>query len=262
MSLSALVACGARTSPDAPAHDGDSAASDAGAASPTCASPPRNERPCGPLRFRISTAESCAIAVTSCDDGVDGEAFQRWECGSSGCTDEERARYEGTRVRVLAMNRCGRGHLVGYCDGTRIAELFRELDLGAYLGRRARPRIGMIGESLTCNGYEPLDRATLLGWTLPDEYLGHPEHLAAEWDVIVVCRGAEWYLRDEELATLSQFVIEHGKGVVLSQDYVSYGIEPRVNAISAPCGFVFQPIAVGWSFAEADLACVPDYPGP
>lgn len=66
---------------------------------------------------------------------------------------------------------------------------------------------------------------------------------------------------------MRRFVVEDGKGLLVSRDYIYtsdlYPLDEEREAIlgdlTGPAGFVFDPIALGWSRAAANEACVPDF---
>ncbi len=59
------------------------------------------------LEFTIETRQSCSITLAE-GSTLDGEAF---------------IDASGTRERVLALDRWGKGHVMAWCDATTLADL-------------------------------------------------------------------------------------------------------------------------------------------
>lgn len=230
----------------------------------------RRRLPCSRMVWEMGTRASCAIVASDCTDPLDGEAFQRGACptevgGWAECPDEEFRL--ATKFRVLAMNRSGNGHIVGWCDSTTLVELLEKIPLARYLGQTTSPRVASIGDSWPCKA-PSIPGATYLGPALPDRYVQEPAQLAVDWDVVILCERIDEL---ESLRTLTQvmrrFVVEDGKGLLVSRDYIYtsdlYPLDEEREAIlgdlTGPAGFVFDPIALGWSRAAANEACVPDF---
>jgi hypothetical protein len=199
---------------------------------------------------------------------VDGEVFQRGECsglfGHRGdCADAEERR--STRYRVLAMNRWGRGHIVGWCDSTSLVERFDAQDLGRYLGRVATPRVATIGDGWCGRLRGRPTGATHLGSVLPPQYVADPAVLAADWDVLVFCPRSMAAADASAIgAAITRFVVEDGRGALIAMDYwvgLSSGSAylDAVNATTRSAGFAFDAIDLGPTSGTVELDCVADY---
>jgi hypothetical protein len=221
---------------------------------------------CGSLRLRVSTQGSCSITLADCARALDGEAFQAGTCpdpGSIAPACPEREKILTSAYRILAMNRFGRGHVMGWSDSTTLTALMRQIDIARYLGGAATPRLASLGGGWPCvtgSLGEAVPNATHLGPELPEEYRRQPDVLARDWDAVVACplRGSTL---DGWVETLRPFVETFGKGLLITTDYsLQAGTPPfdTANAITGPAGFVFEAINLGYSTVDAELTCVPD----
>ena len=240
---SLVLACGARTDLLPEEHGGGSGGA-----------PPMEEPPverCGDVLVTVETKKSCSIDVLDGFD-MDLEGF---------------IEVDGERHRVLAMDRWGAGHIVGYCDSTSVHELVEAADLFTYLGRRPAPRVASVGYRSLCRPGELSEtfppEVEYLGLTLPAEYRGRPAALAEDWDVIVWCGyDMDWsYGWVEELRS---FVETHGKGLLATMDYAynNAGRDDytRTSEITRQAGIGFRPANLDWAPLTIDVTCVPDYP--
>jgi hypothetical protein len=238
---------------------------------PTCAGVVAEEAApgtsCGALRLHLGTQASCSITLADCRRALDGEAFQAGTCPDPGgiapvCLDPEKRVISA--YRILAMNRSGHGHVVGWCDSTTLTALLRQVDLARYLGRSDTPRVAALGGGYPCTGEllrEAIPDVTIFGPELPAEYLRQPDALARDWDALITCplRGSTL---DGWVETLRPFVETHGKGVLIATDYSTQVDTPpfdTANAITGPAGFVFEAVNLGYSTVDAELTCVPDF---
>src|SRR5262245_28132675 len=236
---------------------------------PTCAGVVGEVAPstsCGPVRLRVVTQEAGSITLADCGRAVDGEAFQAGTCPdprgiAPECPDREKILTSA--YRILAMNRFGQGHLVGWSDSTTLTALMRQVDIARYLGRTDTPRLATLGGAWPCVTGSPGDavpNATYLGPELPEEYRRQPDVLARDWDAIVACplRGSTL---DGWVETLRPFVETHGRGLLITTDYSLQADTPpfdTANAITGPAGFLFEAINLGYSTVDVELTCVPD----
>ncbi len=216
---------------------------------------------CNPVSFEVATRASCDMRLV---DGVEVDG-----AGYLSVNGEERL--------VFAMSRWGDGHVIAWCDSTSGIELMEEFPGWEYLGQSETPRIAVIGSHWGCD-----DRTSYPYWAnqMPDEYVGNPQKLAEDWDVIMLCGfhmgidpDAETLPDDPEALwpddlqpTLTSFVKDYGKGLYMVMDY--YGNVVRdydlvhMNDISRDAGFEFLPSNLPWGDASATFAldCVPDVP--
>lgn len=263
--LLAVTGCGARS-------DLGPSSNDAGASSPTPVptSPPPSDCAdagapppavsCAPLQANLTVAAACSIARPACAP-VDAEGFVSVPtcpgCGIDQCDDSDSA-----PERVLVMNRLGKGHVIGWCDSTKLVWLMEQIEAVRYLGQSAAPRVASLGK-YPCNHIDGIPGATHLGPALPAEY-GDGASLAADWDVLVAC-GADADFGAAFAPAVLSFVRDHGRGLLAVSDYVcdSAKIEPafeQMNAITSQAGFVFEPVNLGYGNGELVAGCVADYP--
>ncbi|MBW2275851.1 MAG: hypothetical protein JRF63_00075 [Deltaproteobacteria bacterium] len=208
---------------------------------------------CENIEFNIATQQSCAISIL---DGfeIDGEGFIE-------LYDEE--------YRVFAMDRWGDdGHIIAWCDSTTINALLEAFNVTGYLGQVEEPVVASFGDYYLCNpdgleGYMP-DYVNYLGEDMPAEYIGHPELMAADFDVLILCGFRIDWLTDWS-AEIQSFVTDYGKGFLPAMDYegtVTLEDFDKVNEIIAPTGIEFEPLNLAWAPASCSvvLECVPDLP--
>ena len=205
---------------------------------------------CETLNFSFSTQQACTIGVLP-GAQIDGEGF---------------ITVDGTDHRVLALNRLGAGHVIGWCDGTTTRELLQHQVLVKYLGQMQAPRVASFGRSVLCqpganpSSIEP-NQATYLGESLPAQYVGDPAKLAQDWDVVVYCGLYEW--STDWSSTLEPYVSCYGKGVLGVMDYRDSAQQAsdfdNINVLMAPAGFKFEPTSIDWASGSGQFAeCVPD----
>jgi len=208
---------------------------------------------CEDIEFDIATQQSCAISIM---DGfeVDGEGFIE-------LYDEEH--------RVFALDRWGEdGHIVAWCDSTTVNALLEAFNVTGYLGQVEDPVVASFGDFYLCNpdgleGYMP-DYVNYLGEDMPSEYVGHPELMAADFDVLILC-GFRIDWPTDWTEEIRSFVTDYGKGFLPAMDYegtVTLEDFAMVNQIIAPTGIVFEPLNLDWAPASCSvvLECVPDLP--
>jgi hypothetical protein len=237
---------------------------------PTCAGVLGNEAApatsCGSMRLRIVTQEACSITLADCARALDGEAFQAGTCPDPRgialeCPDREKR--VTSAYRILAMNRFGRGHVVGWCDSTTLTAMMKQVDVARYLGRTDTPRLASLGGGWPCvtgSLGEAISNATYLGPELPEEYRRQPDVLSRDWDAVVACPLVGSTL-DGWVETLRPFVETYGRGLLITTDYTIREDTPpfdTANAIAGPAGFVFEAVNLGYSTVNAELTCVPD----
>jgi hypothetical protein len=130
---------------------------------------------CEDIAFTIQTMQSCAISIL---DGFEMDAEGFIELSGE--------------HRVFAMDRWGDdGHVIAWCDSTTINALLEAFNVTGYLGQVDEPVVASFGDYYLCNpaglpGYMP-DYVNYLGEDLPAEYQGHPEMMAADFDVLIMC---------------------------------------------------------------------------
>lgn len=207
---------------------------------------------CGELRFAIETKQSCSMDVLPGHE-LDGEGFI--EVG-------------GKSHRVFAMDRWGSGHVVAWCDGTTLPLLIDAFDAMGYLSQSATPRVASFGDSTLCNPAYSVEGKSLpaeyLGQTLPDGLGQDPAQLAAAYDVVVFC-GFRIPWNPAWASTLSRFVTEYGKGLLVVMEYESLATDAdfaSMSAVTRGAGIVFNPLSLPWTPATSyiDAECVPDLP--
>jgi len=206
---------------------------------------------CLPVMFSLPTRQACSLSVADGTE-IDGEAF---------------VDVDGGHHRVLAIDRWGKGHLIAWCDGSTSDTLLMAFDALPYLGRKPTPRFASFGRVQLCDGdwgVEHFEQAPMyLGAELPSQYLGHPELLAADWDVIMFCGFSTMW--DPGWAELLQsYVTEYGKGLFAVMDYQGFDVTvpdfTEMNRVIAPTGISFDPVSIDWADATADIgiSCLPD----
>jgi hypothetical protein len=178
----------------------------------------------------------------------------------------------GQDYRVFAVNRWGAGHFMAWCDASTLGELIEEVDVAGYLGQKAAPKVASAGNYSTCAPgivgvpYVP-DWVEYLGSEIPAMYLGHPELLAADYDVLILC-GYHTAWEPAWVPLIGSFVTEYGKGFLAVMDYVGYDITEtdftRMSEITADAGIIFDPLSLAHAptATQVVLECVPDLPPP
>ena len=204
---------------------------------------------CLPVMFSLPTFQACSISVTT---ELDGEAF---------------VEVDGARNRVLAIDRWGEGHVIAWCDGSTNDGLLMAFQALPYLGRKPIPRFASFGNQPLCDpdfGVEHFAQPPVdLGAELPVNYLGHPELLAADWDVILFC-GFHTMWDPGWAGLIESYVAVHGKGFFASMDYQGFDATlddfTKMNEVMLPSGISFDPVSINWADATADIgiACLPD----
>jgi hypothetical protein len=137
-----------------------------------------------------------------------------------------------------------------------------------YLGQVADPVVNSFGDYYLCNpdglsGYMP-DYVNYMGEDMPSEYVGHPELMAEDFDVLIFCGfRIDWLT--EWSAEIESFVVDHGKGFLAAMDYegvVTYDDFDNMNLITDQAGIHFEPLNLAWAptSVEVALECVPDVP--
>ncbi len=106
---------------------------------------------------------------------------------------------------------------------------------------------------------------------LPEHYIGAPDELAADYDIVVYLEESEFLDEgaeptDEEVQTLLAYVQLHRGGLVVSSEYangVGGYLSPRdlssVNRIMKPLGFEALEVDLSWGDAHGsiDFTCFP-----
>lgn len=210
---------------------------------------------CGKLEFKIDTQQSCAISVLP-GFQLDGEGF---------------INVGGQNHRVFAMDRWGKGHVVAWCDSTRLPQLLAAFDVTGYLGQTKQPKVLAFGDEYLCKPGGIQDNplpSTLAyqGKDLPLKYQGNAALLAQEWDVVIFC-GFRVPWATEWSKELGEFVSVHGKGLLAVMDYqgvVTQTDFTNMSKITSPAGIQFDPLSLAWapSSTSVSIECVPDLPPP
>ena len=208
---------------------------------------------CEDISFSIDTMQSCAISIL---DGfeMDAEGF---------------INLSGDDYRVFAMDRWGEnGHVLAWCDSTTINALLEAFNVVGYLGQVDDPVVASFGDAYLCNpdgldGYMP-DYVSYLGEDLPAGYQGHPELMAADFDVLIFC-GFRIDWPTDWSAEIQSFVVDHGKGFLPAMDYESLVTTEdfdNMNLITDAAGIHFEPLNLEWAATSVEvvLDCVPDVP--
>jgi hypothetical protein len=166
---------------------------------------------CEDIAFDIETMQSCAISILEGFE-MDAEGF---------------INLYGDDYRVFAMDRWGEsGHVLAWCDSTTINALLEAFNVVGYLGQVDDPSVASFGDAYLCNpdgleGYMP-DYVSYLGEDLPAGYQGHPELMAADFDVLIFCGfRIDWPY--DWSAEIQSFVVDHGKGFLPAIDRKSVG---------------------------------------
>ncbi len=204
---------------------------------------------CPVIQFSIQTMQACAISLPPGFD-LDAEAF---------------IQVGGTDHRVLAIDRWGSGHIIGWCDGTTTHTLLDSFDVLRYLGQTTSPKVASVGDQYLCKpgAVSQLPSSiTWLGEDLPASYHQNAVQLAADWDVLIFC-GFRIPWSTDWSAEISSFVSDHGKGLLAVMEYEGVA-QPQdfqnMTNITDGAGIVFEPLNLPWAPASADvlLDCVPD----
>ncbi len=210
---------------------------------------------CGKLEFTIDTQQSCAISILP-GFSVDGEGF---------------ISVGGQNHRVFAMDRWGKGHVIAWCDSTRLPQLLDAFNVTGYLGQTKTPKVLSFGDEYLCKPggipQNPLPPSLVYqGMDLPAKYQGNAALLAQEWDVVIFC-GFRVPWATEWSKELGEFVAVHGKGLLAVMDYQGV-VKPSdftsMSKITSPGGLQFDPLSLAWapSSTSVSIECVPDLPPP
>jgi len=210
---------------------------------------------CGKLEFKIDTQQSCAISILP-GFQVDGEGF---------------INVGGQNHRVFAMDRWGKGHVIAWCDSTRLPQLLAAFNVTGYLGQVQQPKVLSFGDEYLCKPGGILDNPlppTLAyqGKDLPAKYKGNAALLAQEWDVVIFC-GFRIPWTNDWSKELGEYVGVHGKGLLAVMDYqgvVTQTDFTNMSKITSPAGIQFDPLSLAWapSSTSVSIECVPDLPPP
>jgi hypothetical protein len=199
---------------------------------------------------------------------LDLAAFAPFSCpvaGSDPCVETNEDALE-----VLALNRYGKGHVAASCDSTGLTGLLQQLPLVTYLGRSEDARVATVG-SYPC-GLASMP-GTSLGSALPAKYVGAPDALANDFDVVILCGSPQSSMDHSEYGvvdvawapTFVSFVRDFGKGLLVVADYARNCASPPdvfapLNAITEGAGISFAVVDLGYSSVTIDAECVPDWP--
>ncbi|MBI3207031.1 MAG: hypothetical protein HYZ29_36170 [Myxococcales bacterium] len=210
---------------------------------------------CGKLEFTIDTQQSCAISILP-GFSVDGEGF---------------ISVGGQNHRVFAMDRWGKGHVIAWCDSTRLPQLLEAFNVTGYLGQTKTPKVLSFGDEYLCKPggipQNPLPASLAYqGKDLPAKYKGNAALLAQEWDVVIFC-GFRVPWATEWSKELGEFVAVHGKGLLAVMDYqgvVTQADFTNMTKVTSPGGLAFDPLSLAWapSSTSVSIECVPDLPPP
>ncbi|GMV13352.1 MAG: hypothetical protein HS104_35955 [Polyangiaceae bacterium] len=211
---------------------------------------------CGKLEFSIDTQQSCAISILP-GFQVDGEGF---------------INVGGQNHRVFAMDRWGKGHVIAWCDSTRLPQLLAAFNVTGYLGQtKTPPKVLAFGDEYLCKPGGIIDNPlpaelSYEGKDLPAKYKGNAALLAQEWDVVVFC-GFRIPWTNDWSKELGEFVSVHGKGLLAVMDYqgvVTQADFTNMSKITSPAGLQFDPLSLAWapSSTSVSIECVPDLPPP
>jgi hypothetical protein len=134
--------------------------------------------------------------------------------------------FEG--VPVYVTGRFGAGRFIAAADSSFVFREGGDCSLHAWLaGHDGSPEVlwfGWTGEEHTL---PPLD-VTTVGVHLPEEYVGRPDLLAAEFDIVLYSEASFIYAQqdqplDAELQTVLDYVAEYGGGVYVASEYSKPG---------------------------------------
>jgi len=210
---------------------------------------------CGKLEFSIDTQQSCAMTILPGFD-MDGEGF---------------INVGGQDHRVFAMDRWGKGHVIAWCDSTRLPQLLEAFNVAGYLGQSKTPKVMSFGDDYLCKpggiATNPLQSwVSYQGQDMPTKYKGNAALLAQEWDVVIFC-GFRIPWTTEWSAEIAEFVSVYGKGFLASMDYqgtVTQADFDNMTKITKPAGIQFEPLSLAWapSSTSVSIECVPDLPPP
>ena len=201
------------------------------------------------------------------DCSVRIDSMQSGELEVSGKEVFATAELEGTIV--YAMGTFGQGRFIASADSSLPLQEETECPLLAWLA----------------GGYEPEPRLLAFGWAddieigehvfpasihLPDRYVGAPELLAEDYDVVIYFEESA-YLDDgeqpsnAELQTVLEFT-DAGGGLVVSSEYAVPGggyLTPAdidsVNRILSPLGLRSLPVSLNWGEVDGviEFPCFP-----
>ncbi len=170
---------------------------------------------------------------------------------------------------VYAIDVVGSGRVLYTGDMTNV--FYNEqtdCPLWPWLGglREEMPRVLATGGQM-CDAQEWNNLGALPHFTyafeLPDMYVGHPERLKDDYDVVMLCEHRA--PREEgiiDAQTYVEYVRDHGGGLYMGSDYFLLETEGRVaaiNAVANPLGASFEHESVNWGDAAApiDVECLP-----
>lgn len=179
--------------------------------------------------------------------------------------------YLGQEI-VYALDEVGPGRVIYTGDSNILNSEITDCPLYEWLGQTDMqlPSLASIGSNL-CSGignnlpnYQ--GSWTFLGESLPNQYVGDPAALAADYDVVIYCpvrfNGAPLTLA--ESGTYVDFVTQQGGGLYLVSEYFGGGIDQQavdnINSIANPLDANFLPTNLNWGQADGEVMidCFPN----
>ncbi len=174
---------------------------------------------------------------------------------------------------VYAIDEVGEGRVAYTADMTNV--FFNEMTqcpLWPWLGATGQdlPRVLATGGHM-CDAQDWNNLGELPDFTyaavLPAQYVGDPEALRADYDLVMYCDERTSFPQAVDAQTYVEYAAVHGGGLYIGSDYY----EPNwptasldeLNAIAEPLGVEFAADQLDWGNAEAGVAfdCFPDPAG-
>lgn len=172
---------------------------------------------------------------------------------------------------VYAAGNFGAGRFIATADASLPFNEVTDCPVQEWMGGD-NPSILLFGATMEGDGVSvdvdvPYD---LAGLHLPDEYIGNPELLVQDYDIV-------WYLEsstlwigpeqpsDEEMETVVSYVGDHGGALYVSSEFVREDgfLTPSdivsVNRLMQPLGVEALEVDLAWgdAFGEIELDCFP-----
>lgn len=174
---------------------------------------------------------------------------------------------------VYAIGDYGGGRFVATADSSLPFNELTNCPLHEWLaGIPAQPTILQFGWTEKDGPISFVIEATVAGIHLPPKYIGHPELLAHDYDIVMYLEASSQFDKgdqptDAEIQTLLDYVSKHGGGLYMVSEfadpvhgtYLSPTDLESVNRLMTPMGVVAEQVNLNWGNVEGnvDFACFP-----
>lgn len=210
---------------------------------------------------------NCALTVDSHQSGA---------LGITGPNVFATAELQGQVVYALGTH--GEGRFIAVADSSLPFNEVTDCPLLAWLaGTQApNPKLFWFGWGMWDGPADWDYPGVMSDYHLPPEYVGHPEKLAADFDIVYYIEGTSQANQteqptDEEMQTVLDYVSVYGGGLYVSSEYVNLDLGAyltpadidSVNRLMKPLGVEALLVDLDWGGVngEIDFACFPTPPG-